>query len=71
MGDPRDTWARMKAWGDLLASFLRPPHDCGPEGGAMAADRWASEKPVQICLLIANVDGWYGYIKGLSPEAHS
>lgn len=33
--------------------------------------RWASEKPVQICLRVADVDGWYGFIKGLATEAHS
>lgn len=30
--------------------------------------RWAEEKPVQICLRVADVDGWYAYIKGLRVE---
>jgi len=33
--------------------------------------RWAEEKPVQICLRVADVDGWYVYIKGLQAEAVS
>jgi lactoylglutathione lyase len=33
--------------------------------------RWAAEKPVQICLRVADVDGWYSYIKGLQVEAVS
>ena len=33
--------------------------------------RWAAEKPVQICLRVADVDGWYTYLKGLPLEALS
>lgn len=33
--------------------------------------RWAAEKPVQICLRVADVDGWYSYIKDLQVEALS
>ena len=33
--------------------------------------RWTEEKPVQICLQVADVDDWYAYIKGLQAEAVS
>ena len=33
--------------------------------------RWAPEKPVQICLRVADVDGWYAYIKDLQVKALS
>lgn len=33
--------------------------------------RWAAEKPVQICLRVADVDGWYAFIKDLQVEARS
>ncbi|MGQ0564118.1 MAG: VOC family protein [Gemmobacter sp.] len=33
--------------------------------------RWAAEKPVQISLRVADVDGWYAYIKELQVEAQS
>lgn len=33
--------------------------------------RWAEEKPVQICLRVRDVDGWYRYINGLGVTALS
>ena len=32
--------------------------------------RWAKEKPVQICLRVRDVDGWFAWIKGLLPDVH-
>jgi predicted enzyme related to lactoylglutathione lyase len=33
--------------------------------------RWTPEKPVQICLRVADVDGWYAYIKQLGDKSQS